>query len=221
MKRLINKIYPLLFMLFIPLVNIFYPFLNNSSRGVHYLVLNIDNKIPFVKIFCVPYMLWYPLIIFCLVLFCNKDKRVYYNALSSQVLGMIVCFIVYSLFQTSVPRPELAGNDVLTNIIRFIYNTDLPYNCFPSIHVMSSYIMVRAAYDTPAIKKKDAFFIALSSFLVIISTQLIKQHVILDLISGVMLGEFIYKLVGMYGERGLLWIKKRYLLWMTKKKLEI
>lgn len=208
-------------MILIPLVNLFYPLLDNSSHGEHYLIMSIDEKIPFIKVFSVPYMLWYPFIIFCLVYFCFKDRKVYYNALISMVLGMLVCFIIYFFFQTSVPRPELTGNDILTKLVKFIYITDPPYNCFPSIHVLSSFVMMRAALDIPSTKKINMFLINCSGIIIIISTQFIKQHVILDLVFGIIIGEAIYLIADVFAERGLLWIKKRFLLWTMKKKLEI
>ena len=60
------------------------------------------------------------------------------------------------------------------------------------------------------------------SIAIILSTQFIKQHVILDMTFAILLGEGIYKLVNHISLEGsLLWIKKLFWWLMTKKKLEI
>ena len=133
-----------------------------------------------------------------------------------------MCFIVYFFFQTTVPRPKLVGNDILTNIVRFVYNSDNPFNCFPSIHVLFSYVMIKGVKKSGSKNLMVNGIICLISLLIILSTQFIKQHVILDLIFAILLAEGIYKAVDNFSlERCSLWIKKASWWWTTKKKLEI
>ena len=221
MKKIFERMYPLTLIIMIPLLNIVYVHLNNPLRPVHNLVTDIDRAIPFVKLFVIPYALWYPFILISLTYFCYKNRLTFYVSLFSIIIGMIISYIFYFLFQTTVPRPVLYGNDFLTNLVKFIYKNDSPYNCFPSIHVLTTYIVMKGI-SKEGIKNKFVYLTAaVLGVLIIISTQFIKQHVMLDLLLAILMGDIMYKIAEEYMERYLLWIKKPFL-WLTmKKKLEI
>lgn len=207
-------------MVLIPLVNVFYKVLNNSSNGIHYLVTNIDKNIPFLKIFIIPYIMWYPFIIGTFIFFCYYDREVYYRCLLSMVLGMLICYVCYYFFQTMVPRPEVLGDDILTKLVRVIYKTDEPFNCFPSIHVLSCYIIMKGAYKSSIVKKKSFLSINIIGILVILSTQFIKQHVLLDLVFAIILGEILYRIMEKIMHKESVRKNKVLLWWTMKKKLE-
>lgn len=222
MKKIKNNLLPLMLMVLIPIINIFYGYLNNSLRGVHSLVTDLDRSIPFLKIFAIPYLMLFPFITVTLVYFCIYHRKVYYKVISSLVIGMFVCFIVYYLFQTTVPRPKLIGNDILTKLVKFVYNSDNPFNCFPSIHVLFSYVMIKGVKKSESKNLIINGSICIMSLLIILSTQFIKQHVILDLIFAILLADGIYKVVDNFSlERCSVWIKKLSWWWTMKKKLEI
>ncbi|NMM65560.1 inositol phosphorylceramide synthase [Clostridium sp. P21] len=217
MNLLKKNLIPLTLMLLIPIETILYGVLNNSLRGVHYLVTPLDNSIPFLKIFIIPYLLYYPFIAFTLIYLCFYYRKVYYKTIVSLFLGMLISYLVYFIFQTATPRPQLHGNDLLTSLVVFIYNQDNPFNCFPSIHVLTSYLMIKGIMksdEKSLLIKASVWLVGLS---IILSTQFIKQHVILDLVSGILLAEIIYKIVDIINsEMCPLWIKKLYSLDSTK-----
>lgn len=176
----------------IPIINISYALLNNSSRGVHSLVTNLDRSIPYVKYFVIFYVIWYPFVVGALLYFCIRWRKTYYKVISSFIFGMILCYITFYFYQTTVPRPELYGTDFYTNLVRFIYSTDNPFNCFPSIHVLTSYLIIKGIREN--MKKLSILsIISIStSVFIILSTQFIKQHVIMDLVFAVILSEVVY-----------------------------
>lgn len=222
-RKIKENIVPLSLMLIIPVVNVFYAILNNSNRGVYTLVTDLDKSMPFIPAFSVPYMVWYPFIIISLIYMCFKNRKLYYKSLSSIIISLITSYIVFFFFQTTVPRPEVIGNDIFSGIVKFIYSTDIAYNCFPSIHVITTYIIMRYMLNHE-IKNSKAIDITviILGILIIISTQFIKQHVLLDAIFAIILGEGIYNMINYYG---LEMIKKcqqkKSLLLMMKKKSEI
>lgn len=220
-KKLKDNLLPLSLMLLIPIINIPYVFLNNSSRGVHSLVTSIDTSVPFIKVFAVPYLIWYPFIVASLMYFCFYHRKTYYKVLSSMLAGMVTCFIFYYFFQTSVPRPDVTGNDVFSFLVRFVYDSDGQYNCFPSLHVLTSYLMIIGMRHANKKITKPGICIITTALLIILSTQFIKQHVIMDLIFAIMLSDGIYKIVDSFGlERSLLCIQKLSWLLMMRKKSE-
>ncbi|GIP31212.1 phosphatase PAP2 family protein [Paenibacillus sp. J2TS4] len=219
-----DNIKPLLLLLTIPLLNIIYPLLNHSGRGASQLAIGLDDWIPFWKIFILPYIAWYAFIIFVLVLLCAKDRRTYYETLFSFHIGLIVCYVIYFFYQTTVPRPELLGNDPLTALVRFIYWSDQPFNCFPSIHVLTSYLAMRGLLASSIRGWGLRSFTIIISTLIILSTLFVKQHVVLDAIAAILLGELAFVLSQAVIQRVLkgrslkIWPGKRYSLSTTKKK---
>lgn len=172
--------------------NIFYGLLNNSNRGFNSLMLDIDRSTPFIKEFIIPYIIWYPFILIFLVYICLKDKTTYYKTLISLNIGLIICYIIFYFFQTTVLRPELIGSDVFIKLVKFIYAHDEPYNCFPSVHVITTYTVMKGVNF--ASKEKPILMLSnVIGILIILSTIFVKQHVILDVIASIVLGDTIFR----------------------------
>lgn len=195
MKKIEGCILSLSLILMIPLINVIYIYLNNSSRGIHSLVTDIDKGIPFIKVFAIPYLIWSPFLFATLIYLCFRHREAYYKVIISIIVGLILCFIIYYFFQTTVPRPKLDGNDFLTSLVKYIYITDNPFNCFPSIHVLTSYMLIKGIKSSNSKISIDRVIITVISILIILSTQFIKQHVILDLIFAILMGNVIFKIV--------------------------
>ncbi|WP_446899406.1 phosphatase PAP2 family protein [Clostridium sp. LBM24168] len=195
MKNFRKNILYLSPMIAIPIVNIVYLLLDNSSRGYYVLTMNVDRYVPFVKEFILVYWIWYPFIIISLMFFCFINKKIYYKVLLTIILGMIICYIVYLFFQTNVPRPAVYGNDFLSDLVRDTYKIDKPFNCCPSIHVLTTYAVMRGSLKLPRENVRSTILIWIVGILIILSTQFIKQHVILDLATAMMLGEIIYRVI--------------------------
>lgn len=221
LKKLKEMVLPFIAMAFIAPLNILYVALNGSQRGAKILVTRLDNAIPFSKVFIIPYIVWYGFIFFTMVYLCFKDRKTYYKTLTSYALGLIASYVTFYFFQTTVPRPDLAGSDMLTKMVLSIYSADRPYNCFPSIHVLTSFLMIKAIMSSSARNKTNMTAVCLTAVLIIISTLFVKQHVVLDVVSGIIYADLIFRLVYAFGGRVFCWIKKQFLLLMMKKKLEI
>jgi hypothetical protein len=221
MKRIKSCLLSLSLIFLIPLINIIYIHLNNSTKGMHSLITDIDKSIPFIKSFAIPYIMWSPFLVITLIYLCFRNREVYYRVITSLMLGLIICFLTYYFFQTTVPRPQLHGNDFLTNLVRFIYNSDNPFNCFPSIHVLTSYILIKGTMSCDKKISIDSVIITIISSLIILSTQFIKQHVIMDLIFAMLLGNMIYKVVEHFSlNRSWLQIAKWHWVFPKLKKIE-
>lgn len=208
-------------MLLIVPLNGFYLILNNSKRGAYNLTTPIDNSIPFIKEFIIPYVAWYGFIFFVMAYLCFKDRKIYYITLVCYIIGLISSFVTFYFFQTTVPRPEVLGNDVFSKMVLQIYSADEPYNCFPSIHVLTSFLMVKAVSASKFRNIPNLIIVWFSSVMIILSTLFVKQHVLLDAVSGIIYADLIFRLVNAYGESVLNFIKKQILLFAYKKKVEI
>jgi len=192
---LYRKYAPLMYMLIFPLLGAMYAWVNRPTAKVYQLTTRLDDAIPFVKYFAVPYGIWIFYIYVCVFYFFKKDVRVYYRSLTVYTLCALVCYAVYSGFQTTVPRPELVGHDPFTRLVAYIYHRDRPFNCFPSIHVFSSYMVVRLLAGSSFRNRRNLTVIGGMSTLIVLSTLFIKQHTVMDAIGGIVLVEIVLALV--------------------------
>lgn len=194
LKKLLKKLFPLILIGSIPFSNLFYWGLNNTERGVYDLTTDLDRVLPLIKIFIIPYMTLWFFLAFCFVYLCFKNRSVYYKIMITLCLCYVVAFITYYFFQTTVARPVVTGNDILSKLILFTYNSDQPYNCFPSIHVITAYLAIKGINATNT-AKRIKLPVNVIGFLIIISTEFVKQHVIMDIFFGIILCNVFFNLV--------------------------
>jgi membrane-associated phospholipid phosphatase len=122
---------------------------------------------------------------------CWKDRQLYIRTLITMNISLIFCYLIYYYFQTSVPRPIITGNSWDVLILQYIYSQDQPFNCFPSIHALHSYLVMRATWTSKVIRKRARIVISICSILIIVSTFMIKQHVIYDALGAILLSEAV------------------------------
>lgn len=201
MKWLLDKynvktIKPYLWIFSIGITSICYFFINHSkSQSLHSLYTEIDNLIPFVNVFIIPYMMYMPNLIFSFIIMCYCDEERYYISLLTLNIANFICLIIYLYFQTYVPRPVITHDDYLCRFVKFIYQRDNPYNCFPSIHVAATFSALKGINRLKNMPKRYKIKFNMVGWLVIISTQFVKQHVIMDLLGGLVLVEAVYKVI--------------------------
>jgi len=212
LKKLFYNLLPLLLIGIIPFSNLFYWTLNNTQRGVYDLTTDIDRFLPLIKIFIIPYMTLWFFLAFCFVYLCFKDRKVYYKIMLTLTLCYVVAFITFYFFQTTVPRPVVTGEDIFSKLILFTYKSDQPYNCFPSIHVITAYLAVKGINITnsPRSIKIPVSFVG---FLIILSTQFVKQHVIMDIFFALFLCDVFFNLIT--------YMQQQYTLYTAKKIYDI
>jgi membrane-associated phospholipid phosphatase len=165
--------------------------LNAPSDVIHNVKLPLDDLIPRLPVFVVPYLLFLPWLWLVVVYAWLKRKSFYQLALSLTIVNLLA-YAVYLAFQTIVPRDIVVGSDVFSNILRTLYDNDLPYAGFPSLHcglsaVVATYFICR--------KSKWAWAFVSMAALVVASTLFTKQHFILDAVAGVGLGTIVTVLV--------------------------
>ncbi|WP_438444825.1 phosphatase PAP2 family protein [Gorillibacterium sp. sgz5001074] len=193
-----KKVLPLAALGVFPVMAGIYAYVNKPGDKLYSLVTDLDRAMPFVPVFAVPYALWMLYILACLIYFLRRDPGLYYQTLVTYVLCASVCYTIYVYFQTTVPRPEVAGTGWTDGLVRLLYLRDQPYNCFPSIHCFSSYLMMKALNAGAFRTVLNRLIIYSMSLVIILSTLLIKQHVILDALSAILLVEVVFWLVGRF-----------------------
>ncbi|WP_219639137.1 phosphatase PAP2 family protein [Cohnella sp. CFH 77786] len=182
---------PLLWMLAIPLLSNIYVWLNHSGYQVHSLVTPLDERTPFLPVFAIPYLLWYPFLAVTLVAIFRQSYLAYVRTLLAICMGLLACYAVYFLFQTTVPRPDITSDGLLHRLAALVYRSDQPYNCFPSIHVMTSCLMIKGSI---VLRPRFRMAVLTTAVCIIASTLFIKQHVIADVAAGILFAEVMFRL---------------------------
>lgn len=175
-----------------------------ASSWHHYdMTLEIDNMVPVVPwtiiIYFGCYLFWAYNYYLCAKQPDTDERNRYFCA---DHIAKIVCFICFLAMPTTNVRPELTGNGVWEFILNFLYKIDAADNLFPSIHCLVSWfcwIGIRKRKDISAFYR---YFSLLMAIAVCISTITTKQHVWLDVISGVLLAEVCYMIAAIRKVRG-------------------
>lgn len=171
----------------VPIINIIYLILNKEKENTLIIKMKVDDFIEFNKIFIIPYIAWYGYVALFLLLLCILDKKKYFKAVLSLNVGMLISYIIFFLFPTHVPRPEVAGVDILSKMVLWIYSNDKPYNCLPSIHVINTIIINYFVCKSERFKNITKIICTLIGISIILSTLYIKQHYFVDVIVGTLL----------------------------------
>ena len=169
-----------------------------SFTNIHCIV---DDWIPFMEIFIIPYLLWFLYVVVVLLyLFLQKQHlEDYYHCVIVLILGMSTCLLVYYLFPNAQNmRPtEFAHSNIFIDIISFIYRSDTDTNVLPSIHVFNA-VAIHGAFSTSYyFRKRRGWKVAslILCILICLSTMFLKQHSFLDVISAVVLYVLYYELI--------------------------
>ena len=178
---------------------IFFEYLERQPvRGFHVIDTVFDNSIPFCEYFIVPYLLWFPYQVITVLyfIFCNKNKKEYYQLIFNLMMGMTIFLIVSYVYPNVLHlRPhEFPRDNIFTDLVKFIYRTDTPTNVLPSIHVFNSLAIHMSLSNCQSLKDRKGVRIGslTLTILIIMSTMFLKQHSVIDVCLGSTLALFGY-----------------------------
>ncbi len=164
--------------------------------------LPLDGKIPFLpwtaSIYYASFLFWTVNYILC----ARSSKARAYRFLSADFLAKGLCFLLFLLFPTTNLRPVVEEGGFWNGVMRLLYQSDAADNLFPSIHCLSSwfsYIGLRDREDIPLWYRR---FSLLAAFAIFLSTLTTKQHVIVDVLGGVLLAQLCYLVTDRIGFSG-------------------
>ncbi len=156
----------------------------NHGPAVLFLKTPLDDLIPVLPPFVIPYDSLEPLVYLSLVLWLLFRTRVFQSAALSMIAAWLVSYTVYFFAQSVVARPLLPEQDIFTQMIRDVYASDQPFNDFPSLHTSLSTIL---ALHWWRVDKRIGYPAAIWFTLVVLSTLFVKQHYVPDVIFGLAL----------------------------------
>lgn len=168
-------------------------------KSYHVIHMDIDDKIPFNEVFIIPYMLWFAYVAVTFLYFFFSDMRSYQKMCIFLFSGMTIFLIISTIYPNGhLLRPTtFENNNIFTQMVSALYKADTPTNLFPSIHVYNSIGTHLAIIKSDKLKEKKglcfASFILMT--LIIMSTVMLKQHSVFDIITAFITAGGAYSLV--------------------------
>ena len=161
----------------------------------------LDLQIPFCEWFVIPYVLWFPYIIFTMVLAVKSGKKGFLHSCAIIYLSIFIPMTFCLFVPNGIPielRPDfeaLGRNNPAIWLVKFIYLVDSPpRNCMPSMHVSVSCALFFTILTNKQLPWRKWLLPCsfLLSALICAATVLIKQHSILDVYYGVLVAVSVF-----------------------------
>lgn len=150
-------------------------------------MFEFENNIPFID-----WTIWIYLsdYLFVAVVFTLLKERKNMNQIFySQMLLLVVSMIIFFLLPTTFPRPTVEYTGLTGSLVKLLHSLDTPGNAFPSVHVGFSFL---ASFGFLREQKNKCWFFMLWAILISLSTLTIKQHYVLDAVSGFLMAIIFY-----------------------------
>ena len=163
----------------------------------HYdMTASFDSLVPFVPwtivIYFGCYLFWAVNYFLCALQPAEERDRFF----CADLLAKGICLFLFLVIPTTNVRPEIFGETIWDNLVKMLYRIDAADNLFPSIHCLVSWfcwIGVRKRKEIPCIYR---YFSLIAAVAVCISTLTTRQHVIYDVVGGILIAEGCYFLSG-------------------------
>ncbi|EOS25598.1 hypothetical protein C806_01725 [Lachnospiraceae bacterium 3-1] len=169
------------------------------TRRFHVIHMPIDDYIPFIEGFVIPYFLWFGYVAIAITFFFFTNVQDYYKLCIFLFVGMTVFLVVSTVYPNGhYLRPRVFEKDnIFVTLVQGLYMIDTPTNLFPSIHVYNSIGVHLSVMHSEGLKEKKwvrriSFVLMIS---IVASTMFLKQHSVFDVITGCMMAIVMYTLV--------------------------
>lgn len=174
-------------------------YLEKHVTNYHVVHMDIDDKIPFLSVFIIPYLLWFVYVAGVLAYQFFTSVPEFRKNCIFLFTGMTIFLIVSTVYPNGHHlRPVIyPDNSIFTQLVKFLYSTDTATNLFPSIHVYNSLGTHIALTHSEKLKNKK--WLHILSFLLMVSicmsTVFLKQHSMFDVITAFIMAAVMYPLV--------------------------
>lgn len=177
----------------------FYYLEQHVTHKFHVIHTPLDDVIPFMEIFIIPYYLWFVFMAVTVLYFFFTNKTEFYQLMIFLIIGMTLFLIISTVFPNGqLLRPTTFERDnIFVDMVKQLYRTDTCTNIFPSIHVYNSIGVAVSILKSEQLQKyrKIRIGAVILAITIILSTLFLKQHSVLDALSAGLLSIISYRLV--------------------------
>lgn len=191
MKKLLPKYswLPIIFVIVLNCIAFFGTRLFNSGWAHYDMTLPIDDRIPFCAPMISVYVLAFVTWAVGLVLIGRESREICYEVLSGEMTAKLITMGIFLLIPTTMERAQVTGDDLWSQLTRLIYSADSPDNLFPSVHCLENWVIFRGFMRCKRLHKGWVWGALVAALLVFASVVMVKQHVFVDIIGAVVVGE--------------------------------
>ena len=152
----------------------------------------LEAAIPFQPAWIVGYFGCYLFWAANYILIARRGREEWFRFFWAHLCAELICGVFFVLMPTTNVRPEVSGGDLASQLVVLLYQLDPPQNLFPSIHCLISWLCFAGVRSDRRIPLWYRGFNCVFALAVCASTLFLKQHVIPDVLSGILLAEFTY-----------------------------
>ena len=158
----------------------------------------LDDIIPFCELFAIPYFFWFVYLVGIHVYTLLYDIPAFKKLMRYIMVSWSAALVIFFLFPSiqNLRVDSFARDNILTDLVAFMYWLDSNTNVCPSLHVVGSFAVHFAARETKLYQKRGwRIFFYISTALICVSTVFLKQHSVIDLVVGILVSVITYNLV--------------------------
>lgn len=155
--------------------------------GAYLLPMWIDNYIPLWSPALLGYALYFPLVFFTFILV--KDLNISKKGIHAFIISAVITSSFFLAVPTKMPRPPLVSDGFFDTALNNVWILDTAKNAFPSQHVAFSFV---CAFVLATAYRKWGWFFILVALVIAVSTLLVKQHYVWDVVGGFVVAVFAY-----------------------------
>lgn len=170
----------------------------------------LDSYVPFCEWFIFPYVSWSPLLVVLGVYLILKDgegfRRYMWYIMVTFTTAVVFCILIPN--GQDLRPAVMEHHNLAAWLVEYTYSIDTNTNVFPSVHVVGVIDAWFAIWHTRGLKKRAwRWSTAVYGVLIIASTVFIKQHAVIDVLAGLVVGflgnYIVYGIIGRRRDRRL------------------
>ncbi len=155
----------------------------------------LDEKVPFIPLFAIPYLsalvIWH-LVVTLLTLAFGTFRR-FLTLGFAFITSQLLMDLAFYLFQTNVLRDDVTVPGGFGGwLIHTVWGNDMPFNNYPSGHCTWTTIAIIALWRLRKRIPKTSWILMIWLLLVFPATVILRQHYLMDVYAGILLGFTCY-----------------------------
>lgn len=201
-RRIPRHVWPCLAVMLLVQLLVFYPTrLLLPYLPQHSFETALDAAIPLRAEWIVIYYLTFVFWLFSAMLLLSESRAYARRMVQGYLIAMLVSGVIFLAWPTTMTRPIPPDSGMFNVFLAQLYQMDSPVHLCPSLHVLITYFCIRAAMGSRIVPK---WYLPVSwVFLVLVCLCIlfVKQHVLADIPSAILVAEISVRLAGLGKER--------------------
>ena len=159
------------------------------GRVPHDMSIALDHRIPVIPAWTPVYFLAFPVWIGSLLWILSESRQRAFHIAGAYLIVLLIALVMFVAYPSTIVWPEITGDGMFPSMLRLLYRLDTPQNLFPSLHVITCYFCWRGTMGSKTVPPWFAWCLFLFLILTCFCILFVKQHVLVDIPAGIIVGE--------------------------------